>query len=79
MAVPSLSHTFFPRPIFVGIAEQFRESVPLTDGAIFGSASSRHSPTVLHPDLDSEVQACTIGAGLTSRDHLRIFSDKPVF
>jgi hypothetical protein len=25
---------------------------------------------MLHPDLDSEVQAGTIGAGLTSRDYL---------
>jgi hypothetical protein len=58
-----------PRPDFVGIAGQLSESVPLSDGAIFGHASSRHCPTVLHPDLDSEVQAGTIGAGLTSRDY----------
>ena len=62
VAVPHV----LPRPDFVGIAGQLRESVPLTDGTIFGHASSRHSPTVLYPDLDSEVQAGTIGAGLTS-------------
>jgi hypothetical protein len=65
VAIPNV----LPRPDFVGIAGQLSESVPLSDGAIFGHASSRHCPTVLHPDLDSEVQAGTIGAGLTSRDY----------
>ena len=65
VAIPNV----LPRPDFVGIAGQLGESVPLSDGAVFGHAPSRHSPTVLHPDLDSEVQAGTIGAGLTSRDY----------
>src|ERR1700730_11631367 len=65
VAIPNV----LPRPDFVGIAGQLSGSVPRSDGAIFGHASSRHCPPVLHPDLDSEVQAGTIGAGLTSRDY----------
>ena len=65
VAVPHV----LPCPDFVRIAGQLSESVPLTNGAVFGHASSGHRPTVLQPDLDSEVQAGTIGAGLTSRDY----------